>query len=227
MTGGSAAGPWPSWGIRKGLKMNLIGKSVIAAVAMSACGVASAQDVYELNFARVGMSYSAFTGGDHFAVGRRVISARVTLRVDITAGDASAFYTDILLPTQPDDGNISGLGFSGTDLGWSGLGQFEYILETEQYNGTVIARRWGAATYGEGYEGEILEGSKIELFLEPAGCAADFNADGFVDFFDYSDFVSCFEEGACPGEATADFNNDGFVDFFDYSDYVTAFEAGC
>jgi hypothetical protein len=57
-------------------------------------------------------------------------------------------------------------------------------------------------------------------------CRADFNADGFLDFFDYTDFVSCFE-GTCPPGSTADFNADGFADFFDYSDFVVAFEAGC
>jgi hypothetical protein len=57
-------------------------------------------------------------------------------------------------------------------------------------------------------------------------CDADFNGDGFLDFFDYSDYVACFE-GNCPPGKNADFNGDGFTDFFDYSDYVAAFEAGC
>jgi probable HAF family extracellular repeat protein len=55
-------------------------------------------------------------------------------------------------------------------------------------------------------------------------CASDFNCDGFLDFFDYSDFVTSFEIG---GGLEADFNRDGFVDFFDYSDFVLAFETGC
>ncbi len=59
-------------------------------------------------------------------------------------------------------------------------------------------------------------------------CAADFNCDGFLDFFDYGDFVECFETEVCGGGGgTADFNGDGFVDFFDYADFVEAFEAGC
>jgi uncharacterized membrane protein len=57
----------------------------------------------------------------------------------------------------------------------------------------------------------------------PGACAADFNADGFVDFFDFDDFVGAFET-AGPG---ADFNRDGFVDFFDFDDFTLAFEAGC
>jgi hypothetical protein len=58
-------------------------------------------------------------------------------------------------------------------------------------------------------------------------CPADFNGDGFLDFFDYDDFVACYETGACPDGRTADFNGDDFVDFFDYDDFVGAFETGC
>ncbi len=59
------------------------------------------------------------------------------------------------------------------------------------------------------------------------GCPSDFNADCFVDFFDYDDYVNCFENGRCPPGKTADFNGDGFADFFDYADFVAAFESGC
>jgi hypothetical protein len=59
------------------------------------------------------------------------------------------------------------------------------------------------------------------------GCPADFNGDGFLDFFDYDDYVNCFETGTCPPGKTADFNGDGFADFFDYDDFVGAFETGC
>ena len=58
-------------------------------------------------------------------------------------------------------------------------------------------------------------------------CPADFNDDGFLDFFDYDDYVNCFETGTCPPGKTGDFNGDGFADFFDYDDFVGAFEAGC
>jgi hypothetical protein len=56
-----------------------------------------------------------------------------------------------------------------------------------------------------------------------AACSADANADGFLDFFDYDEFVSAFEAGL----PLADFNRDGFLDFFDYDAFVAAFEAGC
>ena len=61
-------------------------------------------------------------------------------------------------------------------------------------------------------------------------CPGDFNGDGFLDGFDYDDFVTCFEGTPpqdCPPGRTGDFNNDGFVDGFDYDDYLAAFEEGC
>ncbi len=58
-------------------------------------------------------------------------------------------------------------------------------------------------------------------------CPADFNDDGFLDFFDFDDFVVCFEGGACPPGKSGDYNGDGFADFFDYDDFVVDFETGC
>lgn len=58
-------------------------------------------------------------------------------------------------------------------------------------------------------------------------CAADFDCDGTVDFFDYDAFVMCFEGDACPPGKTADFDGDDSVDFFDYDAFVVAFETAC
>jgi V8-like Glu-specific endopeptidase len=54
-------------------------------------------------------------------------------------------------------------------------------------------------------------------------CAADFNNDGTLDFFDYLDFVAAFSSNS----ASADFNADTVIDFFDYLDFVAAFSSGC
>jgi T5SS/PEP-CTERM-associated repeat protein len=54
-------------------------------------------------------------------------------------------------------------------------------------------------------------------------CAADYNGDLTVDFFDYLDFVADFDSES----PFADFNHDGTVDFFDYLDFVAQFDAGC
>jgi hypothetical protein len=58
-------------------------------------------------------------------------------------------------------------------------------------------------------------------------CLADFNMDGFLDFFDFDDFVHCFEGDRCPRFRTADYDGDGFVDMFDFDMFVREFEHGC
>ncbi len=55
------------------------------------------------------------------------------------------------------------------------------------------------------------------------GCAADFNGDTVLDFFDYLDFVAAF----AANEPSSDFNGDTVIDFFDYLDFVAAFAGGC
>ena len=70
-------------------------------------------------------------------------------------------------------------------------------------------------------------GTALGAYADLSVCGADFNCDGFVDFFDFNDFVTCFEDGQCPPGASADYNGDGFADFFDFNDFITAFEAGC
>jgi hypothetical protein len=54
-------------------------------------------------------------------------------------------------------------------------------------------------------------------------CFADYNFDGFVDFFDAEDFLSDFETG----DLGADITRDGFTDFFDADAFIEAFERGC
>ncbi len=54
-------------------------------------------------------------------------------------------------------------------------------------------------------------------------CAADFNADGIADFFDYLDFVEEF----AANRWISDFNRDNVIDFFDYLDFAARFSDGC
>jgi uncharacterized membrane protein len=97
-------------------------------------------------------------------------------------------------------------------------------------NGWQLSRAAGISDDGTVIVGTgVNPNGNTEGFIVtlPPPCPADFNGDGFVDFFDFDDFVSCFEGTACPDGKTADFNNDGFVDFFDFDDFVVAFETGC
>ena len=105
---------------------------------------------------------------------------------------------------------------------------------------TVTALDTVSANSGQRLDGEIFlvgnvgtlpsgDGAPLgtaNISFTVDACSADFNQDGFLDFFDYDEFVSCFEGAGC-GNGSSDFNQDGFTDFFDYDDYVAAFEAGC
>ena len=66
-------------------------------------------------------------------------------------------------------------------------------------------------------------GSATSRIANVAICPADFNCDGFPDFFDFDAFVQSFEAG----DPAADIDADGFIDFFDLDAFVSAFEAGC
>jgi hypothetical protein len=104
-----------------------------------------------------------------------------------------------------------------------------YLLELSLWStmGSTGASRPFWIVFNQG-EDEATHASAIAFVRATlAGCAADFNADGSLDFFDYADFVSCFAGEVCPPERSADFNTDRSVDFFDYLDFVSAFEDGC
>ena len=98
----------------------------------------------------------------------------------------------------------------GDSLRWSGTSATD-LPNGQMLWSNLIAN--GGATYSE-WNIATREGS---------GCAADFNGDGIVDFFDYLDFVAAFSANA----PAADFNGDSVIDFFDYLDFVAAFAAGC
>jgi RHS repeat-associated protein len=48
---------------------------------------------------------------------------------------------------------------------------------------------------------------------------ADFNRDGFTDFFDELAYDDCFTGSGCPSGQTADLNLDGVADMFDYDEW--------
>ena len=140
----------------------------------------------------------------------RVVDGVVTFAVPITFGQP--FKLGVYAVAFA--GQRSSGGFGGT---WS-----ESSIDFTQgmtWNGITAVYAGGAPISGA----TITAGSGRDWSGPYVGCPADVNGDGFLDFFDYDDFVSAFESG----EPGADFNSDGFVDFFDYDDFVGAFEAGC
>ena len=94
-------------------------------------------------------------------------------------------------------------------------------------NGQRLAITGGGGSFIVNYGPDSPFGPDQVVLSDFNTCRADFNGDGFLDFFDYIDYVTCFESGVCPPGKNADFNSDGFADFFDYLDFVTAFESGC
>ena len=122
------------------------------------------------------------------------------------------------------DGRLAGLGW-GENIGWVNFGPHATLPASQQ------ARFDGAGARLRGYAwGENVGWINLDDATHFVGtsCAVDFNCDGFLDFFDYSDFVATFEGGVPPAcQSDADFNGDGFVDFFDYDDFVRNFEQGC
>ncbi|MBO6740545.1 MAG: hypothetical protein JJ916_11865 [Phycisphaerales bacterium] len=56
-----------------------------------------------------------------------------------------------------------------------------------------------------------------------AGCLADLNMDGEINFFDVSAFLTAFSSM----DPIADFNDDELFNFFDVSAFLSAYNAGC
>jgi hypothetical protein len=103
--------------------------------------------------------------------------------------------------------------------GWIANGGHSYV--SNQILGGIPA---GAGNVGESRAVDFnsVTGTQF-LTLNVTPCAADYNADGSIDFFDYLDFVNAFSSN----DSRADFNHDLGVDFFDYLDFVDAFSRGC
>ena len=118
------------------------------------------------NFAQVGTSYSAFLAPDSPLIGQEVVSARIYLNVESFSGsDAANFFTDLSFPISPFPGNENVLALIGSDLGWSGAGQFHFFEETKLFNGIFVSARFAGETPGENFDGTLLEGSRVEFEL--------------------------------------------------------------
>lgn len=126
--------------------------------------VGATTETATFTFAPVGSSFSAFLPADDPLVGKEITLARIYLDVEIFPGsDAANFFTDISFPIEPFPGNENAIVLTGADLGWSGSGTFHYFEETTRFNGTFISARYGGETPGEGFDGQILDSSRIEF----------------------------------------------------------------
>jgi hypothetical protein len=138
---------------------------VVCALGFSSVATA---DTVVFNFANVGSSFSAFLSPDSPLIGQQIVSARIYLDVESFEGsNAANFFTDISFPIAPFPDNESALVIFGSDLGWSGAGVFHFFEETTLFNGTFVPARYGGETPGKGFDGQILEGSRIEFDFVP------------------------------------------------------------
>lgn len=122
------------------------------------------------------------------------------------------------------DGRLSGLAW-GENVGWINFDTFA-VLAGQGLHARFdrSALRLMGYAWAENIGWVNLNDAQHYVAFN---CPADFNADGFLDFFDFDDFVTCFESGVCPPGRSADIDGDGFVDFFDFDEFIAAFEAGC
>lgn len=63
----------------------------------------------------------------------------------------------------------------------------------------------------------------VWLYRAAPGCPADLNADGSLNFFDISSFVTLYNAQ----DPAADLDNNGLFTFFDLSTYLNLYGAGC
>jgi hypothetical protein len=179
--------------------------------------------------ARNNQSGALSTGG-LFALRVRVTDASQPLKITLAFHDAPGAVNTSFAPVNNLDldatplgqpayfGNVFSGGFSDRGGSADTLNNLEQVLVTSPHTGAWLIRVSApAVNVGTQGFGLVVTGGVEAL------CPADFNGDGFVDFFDYDSFVVAYELG----DPFADTNADGFLDFFDYDEYVVLFETGC
>ena len=132
------------------------------------------------------------------------------------------------------DGNTILGTSSGTNFVWTAANGIESFDDYLAVRGVDTQGMTEFEFSGISDNGAVLTGMGVTStgdfrgwILNVPHCPGDFNGDGFVDIFDFNAYISCFEDGSCPGGTSADFDGDGFVDIFDFNAFVTAFQAGC
>jgi hypothetical protein len=153
----------------------------------------------------------------------------VNLPSALGSGDAIGYARS----TNSDGSVIVGSEFNGTfyePVMWNVNGGI-HLAQYLDDRGVTVPSEFveGGIAWGVSPNGRFIVGgtnSEQAFVIDLGACTADFNQDGFVDFFDYTEFVECFEDSVCPPWRTADFNGDNFVDFADFDEYVNMYEAG-
>ncbi len=105
----------------------------------------------------------------------------------------------------------------------SSLDYKEFIAE-EGPGGVVLTYYW-TPDGGVRWNGPFTFAGRrmIEFYAPGAGCYADCDASGGLDFFDFL----CFQNLFAAGDPAADCDASGGLDFFDFLCFQNAFAAGC
>src|SRR4051812_19170770 len=117
-----------------------------------------------------------YFGGERGPTTGHILST--TLVIDYTTTgdqDAADFYFTFDVPTL--DGAETHIGLTGTDLGWSGSGEFTYTFTNDLYNGEIRQGRFGAEFSGGG----AFTDSYLEFLVEADAIDPIFS-DGFDTF---------------------------------------------
>lgn len=115
----------------------------------------------------------------------------------------------------------------GPDGAQAGGGWFFHTFAVADFVATTnqFRIRFTAIDQGNGSVVEAgVDGVGITAFAcDDAGCAADFNNDGELNFFDIQAFLAAF----AAHDPSADFTDDGQFNFFDVQEFLAIFSAGC
>jgi len=126
-------------------------------------------------------------------------------------GLGASSYIDSVILTDRNQKNGT------TDTPWADAA--DTTCETRTY----LLQNWRADTsVVMNSVGAVIQRIKYSPYGKPEYLAGiqDFNKDGLLDFTDYDDFISAFEDG----EPSADVDGDGFITFTDADIFQTAFE---
>lgn len=114
-------------------------------------------------------------GDDNGPITGRIIGTTLVIHYSTEGSlDAADFYYTFDVPVI--DAAETNIHLEGADLGWSGQGTFDYVLEnTDRYNGTIREGRFGTEMAGGG----AFTDSYIEFTID-----ADLRDPIFDDGFD-------------------------------------------
>ena len=139
------------------------------------------------------------------------------LAVEARLGGRYWFEDDALMTARrtPDGWRFTPLVIKGEQIVFAS----NNVRFVSEIGGWTTPNRFGEVLVGT----QFRDGAAAVILASPGGCPADFDGNGFVDFFDQIDYTDAFESG----RARADFNRDGFLDFYDYAAFLDLFQAGC